>query len=60
MVMVLKQTHINETERKAQKKPIHKWSVNLWQRNQEYTYNVERTDSSINGVMKPGQSCAKE
>ena len=37
---------------------MHKWSVNLQQRSQEYTMGIQV--SSITGVGKPGQPHEKE
>ena len=54
-----KQTHKSmEQNREPRNKPIHIWSMNLWQRNQEYT--MGKAVSSIDGAGKTGQSHAKE
>ena len=47
-----------EQNSEPRNKHMHIWSINLWQRNQEYTPG--KGVSSINGDGKTGQPHAKE
>ena len=47
-----------EKDKKPRNKPTYPWSVNLWQRKQEYT--VEKTVSSVSGAGKTRQPHVKE
>ena len=54
MVLAQKHTYRSvEQDREPRDKPTHPWSINLWQRRQEYT--IEKTASSISGAGKTGQ-----
>jgi len=44
-VLAVKQKYRSEQDRKPRNKPIHLWSINLWQRRQEYKW---RKDSLFN------------
>ena len=60
IVLTLKQTHKSvKQERKPRNKPTHLWSINLWQKRQEYT-TEEKTVSSISGARKTGELHWKE
>ena len=48
-----------EQDRKLRNKPMHLWSINLWQRRQEYTM-TKKTVSSASGVGKAGQLYVKQ
>ena len=47
-----------EQIRKVRKKPVHILSISLWE--EPRIYNGEDTVSSVTGVRKTGQLCAKE
>ena len=48
---------MNGTDRDARNKPTHLWSINLWQRRQEYT--MGKRVSSLSGAEKTGQLLTK-
>ena len=48
-----------ELDRKPRNKPTHLWSMNLWQRRQEYKLE-KKINSSITGAGKTGQLQVKE
>ena len=50
---------MNTQKRESRNKPMHKWSINLQQRNQEYTLG-KGTVSLVNGIGEIGQPHAKE
>ena len=58
MVLALKREISMEQDTKPRHKPTHLWTINLWQRRQEYT--MENTVSSISDSGKNGQLHVKE
>ena len=50
---------MNTQNRESRNKPMHKWSINLQQENQEYTLG-KGTVSLVDGIGEAGRPCAKE
>ena len=56
MVLAQKQTYgLIEQNREPRNKPTYLWSVNLWEKRQEYTIGEKKIVSSASGVGKDGK-----